>query len=80
MNVWEYLVGKASGDEGMGEHSAYFPERLAEDHIATWSKHGDLVLDPSSGSGTTAKAAEGIERRFLGWRSTRNTARLQNGG
>ena len=24
VNVWEYLVGKASGDEGMGEHSAYF--------------------------------------------------------
>ncbi len=66
VNVWEYLVGKASGDEGMCEHSAYFPERLAEDHIATWSAERDLVLDPFMGSGTTAKAAKKLGRQFIG--------------
>ena len=66
VNVWEYNVGTASGDSGMGDHPAYFPEALAGDHIATWSNPGDLVLDPFSGSGTTAKAAKELGRRFLG--------------
>lgn len=66
VNVWEYLVGKASGDEGMGEHSAYFPESLAKDHVASWSNPGDLVLDPFAGSGTTLKAAKELNRHWLG--------------
>ena len=49
-----------------GEHPAVFPFSLARDHIATWSNPGDLVLDPFSGSGTTAKAAKELGRRFLG--------------
>jgi len=50
-----------------GEHPAVFPFALARDHIATWSNPGDLVLDPFSGSGTTAKAAKELGRRFLGF-------------
>lgn len=34
---------------------AVFPERLANDHILSWSNKGDVVLDPFCGSGTTAK-------------------------
>jgi DNA modification methylase len=36
-------------------HPARFPEKLAEDHILSWSNPGDLVLDPFMGSGTTER-------------------------
>ena len=65
-NVWDYLTGGASGDEGQGNHPAYFPERLARDHILSWSNEGDIVLDPFSGSGTTAKMAKHNGRRWIG--------------
>lgn len=47
-------------------HPAPFPESLARDHILSWSNEGDLVLDPFSGSGTTAKMAKHNGRRFIG--------------
>lgn len=59
-NAWEYFTNSNNG------HPAQMPEELARDHIATWSNPGDLVLDPFSGSGTTAKAAKELGRRFLG--------------
>ena len=63
-NVWRYQAGN-NGDDNDG-HPAVFPFALARDHIATWSNPGDLVLDPFCGSGTTAKAAKELGRRFLG--------------
>ena len=61
-NIWWY----ASGSEKQG-HPAPFPIALATDYITTWSNQGDLVLDPFSGSGTTAKAAKELVRSFLGF-------------
>lgn len=43
-----------------------FPESLAEDHILSWSKEGDIVLDPMSGAGTTCKMAKMNNRNFIG--------------
>jgi site-specific DNA-methyltransferase (adenine-specific) len=60
-NVWEFSVG----GRGNG-HPAPFPEPLARDHILSWSNPGDVVLDPFSGSGTTAKMARETGRRFIG--------------
>lgn len=67
-NVWEYIVGGGFGstDEEAYEHPAIFPEKLAEDHIKSWSKEGDIVLDPMVGSGTTAKMAKLNNRRYIG--------------
>lgn len=48
------------------KHPATFPEALARDHILSWSNEGDIVLDPFSGSGTTAKMAKHNGRRFIG--------------
>ena len=47
-------------------HPATFPECLARDHILSWSNEGDIVLDPFSGSGTTAKMAKHNGRRYIG--------------
>jgi site-specific DNA-methyltransferase (adenine-specific) len=47
-------------------HPAPFPIAMARDHVASWSNPGDLVLDPFSGSGTTAKAAKTLGRQFIG--------------
>ena len=67
-NIWRYNVGymKVTSDTVAYNHPAIFPEALARDHILTWSNEGDLVLDPFSGSGTTAKMAKLMGRQFIG--------------
>ncbi|MDJ1631361.1 site-specific DNA-methyltransferase [Bacillus velezensis] len=58
-NIWRIPNGhqKSSLDKIAFKHPAIFPERLAEDHILSWSNEGDIVFDPFMGSGTTAKMA-----------------------
>lgn len=67
-NIWYYAIGKgnSTSDEIAFEHPAIFPEKLAYDHIRTWTNDGDLVYDPFMGSGTTAKAAIALNRKYLG--------------
>jgi DNA modification methylase len=67
-NVWRINVGfnKSTKDAIAFDHPATFPEALARDHILTWSDEKDVVLDPFSGSGTTAKVAKLLGRRFIG--------------
>jgi site-specific DNA-methyltransferase (adenine-specific) len=65
-NVWKYDVGGPMADKVAFQHPAIFPEALARDHILSWSNPGDVVLDPFSGSGTTAKMARETGRRFIG--------------
>lgn len=47
-------------------HPARFPEKLAEFFILSGTNEGDIVLDPFSGSGTTAIAAAKNNRRWIG--------------
>lgn len=67
-NIWSYAVGLGgtTKDKIAFQHPAVFPEKLALDHILSWSNPGDLVLDPMCGSGTTGKMALLNERRFIG--------------
>lgn len=48
-------------------HPAPFPLALACDHVRSWSNEGDLVMDPFSGSGTTAVACARLGRDFVGF-------------
>lgn len=67
-NSWIYDVGKNKDtkDSLAFKHPARFPEKLAEDHIVTWSNEKDIVLDPMCGSGTTCKMAKVNNRQFIG--------------
>jgi DNA modification methylase len=67
-NIWKYNVGylHTTKDKEAYQHPAMFPEKLAEDHIISWSNEGDLVLDPFVGSGTTAKMAKYNKRNYIG--------------
>ena len=60
-NVWDINV--KSENNG---HPAVFPEKLAEDHILSWSNIGDTILDPMAGSGTTLKMAKKNNRNYIG--------------
>jgi len=67
-NVWYYPVGMINSTDDIiaFEHPATMPDRLAEDHIKSWSNEGDLILDPFAGSGTTLKAAQQLNRKWIG--------------
>lgn len=67
-NVWQVDTGfmRTTDDKCAYKHPAMFPEALARDHILSWSNEGEIVLDPFSGSGTTAKMAKHNGRRFIG--------------
>jgi site-specific DNA-methyltransferase (adenine-specific) len=68
-NIWKINngFGYTSKDKISFEHPATFPEALANDHIQTWSKEGDIVMDPMMGSGTVAKMALKNQRWFVGF-------------
>lgn len=61
-NVWEM----ANPGIPYNSHPAVFPEKLAEDHILSWSSPGDIVMDIFMGSGTTGKMALRNGRDFIG--------------
>jgi len=67
-NIWEYAVGLhgSTSDKIAFKHPAIFPEKLAEDHILSWTNPGDIVFDPMCGSGTTCKMALKNKRHYIG--------------
>lgn len=62
-NIWQINAHRQRGE---GKHPAPFPEKLAEDHILSWSNEGDTILDPMAGSGTTLKMAKKNNRNYIG--------------
>lgn len=67
-NIFEYSIGggHSTKDKIAYKHPAIMPEMLAYDMINTWTDAGDIVFDPFTGSGTTAKMARSLDRKFIG--------------
>lgn len=67
-NVFFYSVGGgiSTKDKVAYKHPAIFPEQLASDQISTWTNEGNIVYDPFMGSGTTAKIAHLLDRKWIG--------------
>ena len=61
-NLWEISEVKNNKEKS---HPAPFPEKLANDHIISWSNEGDLVYDCFAGSGTTAKMSIINKRNWI---------------
>jgi DNA modification methylase len=59
-------VWTMSTSNGHNGHPATFPEELVRRCILISCSKGDIVLDPFLGSGTTAKVADTLGRRFMG--------------
>lgn len=66
-NIWNYATGKGNTtqDNIAFKHPAMFPEKLAQDHILSWSNENDLIYDCFGGSGTTAKMAHKWKRNWI---------------
>ena len=64
-DVWTIPVVKGNSNE-RAEYTTQKPEALLKRVILASSNPGDLVADFFSGSGTTAKAAHTLGRRFIG--------------
>lgn len=66
-NIWEISAGymKSTTDLVAYDHPAIFPEKLAEDHILSWSNPGDVVYDSFAGSGTVAKMSALNDRYYI---------------
>ena len=62
-NLWTICPTKSKDAKN---HPAVFPEKLAKDHIISWSNENDIVYDPFMGSGTTAKMAILNNRNWIG--------------
>ena len=49
-----------------GKHSTEKPVALMEWVLKYYSKEGDMVLDPTCGSGSTGVACKNMNRNFIG--------------
>ena len=63
--IWNCVNG---GDKVVlkREHPATFPDKIPYNFISTFTKQGDLVLDPMVGSGSTAITAHILNRDYIG--------------
>jgi site-specific DNA-methyltransferase (adenine-specific) len=71
-DVWQYSRLCGTFKEREGWHGCQMPTKLLSRIIKTSSHPGDLVLDPFSGSGTTALTAAILKREYLAFDMSEN--------
>jgi site-specific DNA-methyltransferase (adenine-specific) len=59
-NIWEMAIA-----QNKTKHPAVFPDKLAHDHIISWTNENDLVFDCMGGRGTTPKMARILKRNWI---------------
>ncbi|HEO64406.1 MAG TPA: site-specific DNA-methyltransferase, partial [Spirochaetes bacterium] len=64
-DVWQYSRVCGTFKERLGNHPCQMPQNLLERIVQTSSNVGDLVLDPFGGTGTTAKVAQSLNRKYI---------------
>ena len=57
---------RLKGEDGKKVHPTQKPEGLLHRVLLATSGEGDMILDPFSGTGTTAAVAKSLGRRFIG--------------
>lgn len=81
-NVWTYgtyrptEVDQLMIELEIEDPPAIFPEKMAADHITSWTDQGDIVLDPMCGAGTSLKAAKTLNRKYIGMDISENYTKL----
>lgn len=65
-DTWLYSRVCGTFKERMGWHGCQMPEKLLARIVKASSNPGDIVLDPFSGSGTTAATAAVLGRSYIG--------------
>ncbi len=65
--IWTYATSNSEGNALKLKHPATYPDLLARDIIKTFTKKGDVVLDPMCGSGTTCVIASKEKRKYVGF-------------
>ncbi len=71
-SIWDFSAESA---RRIG-HPAPFPLELPRRLIQLYSFHGDVVIDPFAGSGTTCLAARDAGRHYIGYEKNESYARL----
>jgi site-specific DNA-methyltransferase (adenine-specific)/modification methylase len=69
-------LNKQNRNDSSDYHKATFPKELANLLLIKFSNQNDVVLDPFMGSGTTARAAQDLNRRFIGIEISSDYARI----
>jgi site-specific DNA-methyltransferase (adenine-specific) len=76
-DVWDqYSRVCGTFKERLGWHPCQMPESILKRIIAVSSNAGDCILDPFSGSGTTAAASWQMKRNYVGIEISENYAKL----